>query len=45
MMHARLSIRSRRALIENIFGSAFALRNGLLEDLGVLPKLQDILFH
>ncbi len=45
MMHARLSIGSRRSLIKNIFRRAFALLNSLLEDLGLLPKLEHVLFH
>src|SRR6476659_5629336 len=45
MMHTRLSICRWRTFIENIFGCAFALLDRFLEDLGLLPKLQDVLFH
>jgi len=45
VMHAGLSIRSRRAFVKNILGTAFALLNGLLEDIGLLPEFQHAFFH
>jgi hypothetical protein len=45
MVHTGLSVGSRRALIEDILRRALTLLYGLLEDLGLLPKLQDVLFH
>src|SRR5437867_1242108 len=45
MVHAGLSICGRRSLIKNILGRTLTLLNGLLEDLGLLPKLQYTFFH
>ena len=45
MVHARLAIGGRRSFIKHILGSALALLDGLLEDLGLLPKLQHVFFH
>jgi hypothetical protein len=44
VMYTRLAICSRRSFVENLLGPALALLNGLLEDLGLLPKLQHAFF-
>src|ERR671924_259111 len=45
MVHSRLSIRGGGSLIENIFRLTLTLLNGLLENIGLLPKFQHTFFH
>src|ERR1051325_855278 len=45
MVHTGLAICRRRSFIKNILGRTLTLLNGLLEDIGLLPKLQDVFFH
>jgi len=45
MVNARAAVSRRRAFEEDIFGAAFALGHGLLEDIVLLPEAQHGLFQ
>src|SRR5215212_5323098 len=45
VMHTRFSVGGGGSLIKNIFGSTLTLLNRLFEYIGLLPKLQDVVFH